>query len=138
MTTPSYIAGLDPQDSFAVLADAARTSGALGIVVCTWWRGHEPPTHSMPGTDQAFVLLGGACVLTVDGRDLPAATGELAFVPRGSRVTVRVTDEPCRVLVVLVPAGPEAYLATTAALPGISPATLIALAAEHGVAVHPR
>jgi quercetin dioxygenase-like cupin family protein len=135
---PAYVAGLGPQDTFAVLADAARTAGSLGILVCTWRAGAEPPPHSMPGTDQAFIVLAGACVLAVDGRELEAATGELVFVPRGSPVTTRVTEGPCRVLVVLAPAGPEAYLATASALPGISPATLIALAAELGVVIHPR
>jgi quercetin dioxygenase-like cupin family protein len=134
---PAYVAGPDPGDTFAVLADATRTGGTVGIVVCTWTAGREPSPHTMPGTDQTFVLLGGGCVLTVDGRDLPVGAGQLAFVPRGSRVAVRVAGA-CRVLVVLVPPGPEAYLATASALPGTSPATLIALAADHGVVVHPR
>jgi quercetin dioxygenase-like cupin family protein len=90
----------------------------------------------MPRTDQAFLVLSGGCVLTVDGADRTAGTGDLAFVPRGSPVAVRITDGPCRVLVVLAPAGPETYLATASALPGMNPATLISLAADHGVIVH--
>jgi quercetin dioxygenase-like cupin family protein len=133
---PAYIAGPDPGEPFAVLADAARTGGALGIVVCTWRAGRTPPPHSMPRTDQAFLVLSGACVFTVDGADRPARTGDLAFVPRGSPMAVRVTDGPCRVLVVLAPAGPEAYLATASALPDLNAATLIALAADHDVIVH--
>lgn len=137
MTPPAYVVGFDPDDPFAVLADATRTAGSLAIVVSTWRPGEEPPSHSMPRTDQVFVVLAGACVLTVDASQLHVGAGELAFVPRGTRVAVQVTDESCRVLMVLAPAGPEAYLATASALPGISPATLIALAADHGVVVHP-
>jgi len=129
---------VDPHDSFAVLADAARTGGAVGIVVCVWEAGQEPPPHTMPGTDQVFVVLGGGCVLAVDGHDLRVGPGEVAFVPRGSRVAARADGAGCRMLVVLVPPGPEAYLATVSALPGISPATLLGLAADHGVVVHPR
>ena len=135
---PAYIAGLDPDEPFAVLADATRTAGALGIVVCTWRAGQSPPPHSMPRTDQALLVLEGACVVTVDGDDTLLGAGDLAFVPRGSPVGVRVDDGPCRVLVVLTPAGPEAYLATASALPGLSPATLISLAADHGVVIHHR
>ena len=133
---PAYIAGLDPSEPFAVLADATRTAGSLGIVVCTWRAAQTPPPHSMPRTDQAFLVLAGACVLTVDGDERPVGIGDLAFVPRGSPVAVRVTAGPCRVLVVLAPAGPEAYLATASALPGMSPTTLISLAADHGVVIH--
>ncbi|MEV0132198.1 cupin domain-containing protein [Dactylosporangium sp. NPDC050688] len=136
---PAYVAGVDPEDTFAVLADATRTGGSVGIVVCAWEPGQEPPPHTMPGTDQVFVMLGGGrCVLTVDGRDLDLGAGQAAYVPRGSRVAVRVAGGACRVLVVLVPPGPEAYLATVSALPGTSPGTLITLAADHGVLVHPR
>lgn len=138
MTPHPYVSGSDPQDRFAVLADATRTAGSLGIVVCTWGPGEEPPPHSMPRTDQAFVVLAGTCQLIVDDRVLPVTTGELAFVPGGSRVVLRVTDGPCRMLVVFTPAGPEAYLATSSALPAISAATRIALAADHGVMLHPR
>jgi quercetin dioxygenase-like cupin family protein len=135
---PAYIAGLDPDEPFAVLADAARTGGALGIVVCTWRAGQTPPPHSMPRTDQVLLVLAGACVLTVDGDERPAGIGDLAYVPRGSAVAVRVTDGPCRVLIVLTPAGPEAYLATASALPGMNSTTLISLAADHGVVLHRR
>lgn len=134
----AYVAGVDPEDTFAVLADATRTGGAVGIVVCAWEPGQEPPPHTMPGTDQVFVLLGGWCVLTVDDRALDLGAGQVAYVPRGSRVAVRAGGGGCRVLVVLVPPGPEAYLATVSALPGTSPGTLITLAADHGVLVHPR
>jgi quercetin dioxygenase-like cupin family protein len=120
-----------------VLADAARTGGTLGVVVSTWPAGREPPPHSMPGTDQAFVILAGQCTLTVDDRSVAARPGVLVFAPAGSRIKVRVADESCRVLCILVPAGPEAYLATVSALPAIDPATLLALAADHGVRLHP-
>jgi quercetin dioxygenase-like cupin family protein len=133
----AFSSGLSPDDPFAVLADAARTGGALGVVVSTWPAGREPPPHSMPGSDQAFVVLAGQCVLTIDDRSFPAEPGDLVFAPGGSRVEVRVADESCRVLCILVPAGPEAYLATASALPAINPATLLALAADHGVRLHP-
>ena len=133
-----FSSGSDPDDPFAVLADAARTDGALGVVVSTWSAGREPPPHSMPSTDQAFVILAGRCVLTVDDGSFPAGPGDLVFAPRGSRISVRVVGESCRVLFVFIPAGPEGYLATASALPGINPATLLALAADHGVRLHPR
>ena len=134
--TAAFLSGLDPDDTFAVLADAARTAGALGAVVCTWPEGRRP-LLTMPRTDQAYVVLAGSCVLTIDDRSFEAGPGGLAFVPRGSRLGIRVVEASCRVLIVLVPAGPEAYLAAASALPGISPATLIALAADHGVLLHP-
>jgi quercetin dioxygenase-like cupin family protein len=133
----SFSSGLDPDDPFAVLADAARTDGSVSVVVSTWTAGREPPTHSMPGSDQAHVILAGRCVLTVDDGVFPAKPGDLVFAPRGSRISVRVVDDSCRVLSFFVPAGPEAYLATASALPGINPATLLALAADHGVRLHP-
>ena len=130
-----YVAGFGPEETFAVLADAARTQGAMGIVLCTWEAAGEPSPHTMPDTDQAFVGLSGACAL---GDGLAIGPGQVAVVPRGSPVAVRVTDGPCRVLVILTPAGPEAYLSAASALPLLSSATLIALAADHGVVLHPR
>ncbi|MET7393323.1 cupin domain-containing protein [Dactylosporangium sp. NPDC005572] len=137
MTPRAYVAGPGPHDPFAVLADATRTAGALGVVVCAWRPGEEPAPHSMPGTDQALVVLDGACALTVDGEPLHATAGVLAFVPRGARLSVRVTGEPCRVLRILAPAGAETYLATAAAVPGLGAAALLPLAADHGVVLHP-
>ena len=136
MPTP-FSSSSGPDDPFAVLADAARTGCALGIVVSTWTAGREPPPHSMPSTDQAFVLLAGRCVLTIDGAAFPAGPEDLVFAPRGSRISARVVGKSCRVLCVVVPAGAETYLATASALPGINPATLLALAADHGVRLHP-
>ena len=136
MSLASFVVRLRPGEPFAVLTDSLRTGGTLGVVACTWSPGSEPPPHTLPGADRAFLVTAGACRLRVGDEEYDAWPDDLVFVPRGHRLTVTALEET-RATVVVTPAGAEAWLAAVA-VPDRDAATALGIALDHGVQVHLR
>lgn len=131
-----FVVHAEPDETLAVLADRARTDGALGVVDCRWARGAEPPPHTIARADRLLLVTDGACRVRLDQQEHDVGRGGLAFVPRGVRLSLEVTTDTCRVTMVVVPAGAEAWFA--AALPGLPADVALRLATDHGVTLHPR
>ena len=94
--------------TFAALADAERTAGALSVVVSTVTSADLTPPHTHEREDETFVVLEGRCIFTVDGRSHDAGAGDLVFAPRGLPHSVRVVGRQARLLTVLTPVGSRA------------------------------
>lgn len=136
MSPEPYVVEVSPLEEFAVLADAVRTGGVLGVVVSAWEPGREPPPHTLLRSDRVLLVTDGRCRVRVGAREHEVGAGAVLFVPRGTRFALTAYDG-CRVTTVLAPAGPEAWLAAVAA-PDVPFASVLEVAAEHGIVVHPR
>ena len=91
-----------------VKALAADTGGRLGVVETEIPAGHGPPLHVHRQEDEAFYVLSGT-VDVVCGEDRHRAqAGAFVYLPRGVPHTfLGVSDEPSRVLAIVVPGGLE-------------------------------
>ncbi|KTG09420.1 hypothetical protein AUR64_16720 [Haloprofundus marisrubri] len=93
--------------------DATQTEGAFSLIEHTAPAGWETPYHVHHGEDELFYVLEGAidCYYGEDGAEmLHAEANDTVFLPRdiphGFRV---VSDEQCRMLIQLTPAGFEGF-----------------------------
>lgn len=125
------------ETTFAALADAERTAGAVAVVVSTVTSADLTPPHSHEREDETFVVLEGRCVFTIGGETYDAGAGDLVFAPRGLPHSFRVVGERARLLTVLTPGGLESFFAVLAARPDLDGQALLGLAADYGVAIHP-
>jgi quercetin dioxygenase-like cupin family protein len=92
----------------AVLARAAETGGALGAVETAISPGHSTPLHVHRDEDEAFYVLAGAVDFLCGEERFRAEVGAFVYLPRGIPHTfLGVSEEPARVLVLLLPAGLE-------------------------------
>jgi quercetin dioxygenase-like cupin family protein len=122
--------------TFAALADAERTAGALAVVVSTVTPAHPTPRHSHEREDETFVVLEGRCVFRIGDQTYDAGTGDLVFAPRGLPHSFRVVGDQARLLTVLTPGGLENFFAVLAARPDLDAQALMGLAADYGVTIH--
>lgn len=77
--------------------------------------GFGPPRHIHHREDETFVILAGQCDFISGGERFRRGSGEMAFIPRGTEHTFKVVSpEPCRHLVILMPAGFEGFFAEMA------------------------
>lgn len=136
MQPAPYVVQVGPVEEFAVLADVLRTGGVLGVVTSAWVPGREPPPHTLLRSDRVLLVTAGRCRVRLGDGEHDVATGAALFVPRGTRFALTALGR-CRVVTVLAPAGPEAWLAAVAA-PDVPVASVLEVAAEHGIVVHPR
>lgn len=120
-TTPSLTAEDGGQALWSVgvlmvvKADAESTGGAFALIDHVAPPGYESPYHVHHAEDELFYVLEGEidCYYGEDGEEaLLAGPNDTVFLPRdiphGFRV---VSDEPCRMLVQLTPAGLEEFFA---------------------------
>jgi quercetin dioxygenase-like cupin family protein len=139
MTIQPFRSCAPDEAPFAVLADAARTAGRLGVVVSTVPPGLVVEPHCHHREDESFVLLSGTCTVTVGDEELVATPGSLVFAPRGIPHALRVGDDgPARMLTIVTPGGLESFFATLAGRPDLDPQALLSLAADYGVDLRPR
>lgn len=139
---PGYLAPLDV--TVNVLVRALDTEGAWALVDYTMPPGFAgPPAHTHPRSTEAFYGLEGITTLEVEGRVAALAPGEIAVVPPGVLHRFwNASDRPARHLVLLTPAGFEAYFDDLAELvtsegtwPPSSPEALQALMARHDIRI---
>jgi quercetin dioxygenase-like cupin family protein len=85
VTVEPFRASPAPGTHFAALADAARTGGALGVVLSRCDPDRPVPPHTHTGEDETVVVQAGGCVLTIAGTEFPAAAGDLVFARAAGR-----------------------------------------------------
>ena len=128
-----------------VKTTSADTRGRLTLVEFLNPAGFAPPLHRHREEDELFYIISGRATFRCDGHELPAAPGDIVFLPAGLPHTFLVSrDEPLRVLQITTPAGFEAFAAAVGEPararrlpePGpVDPAALARIAAEYGVEI---
>jgi mannose-6-phosphate isomerase-like protein (cupin superfamily) len=124
-----------------ILATAAQTGGAFGLVHMEVAVGHGPPLHIHHAEDEAFWILEGHLTVRCGDAEFAAGPGSFVYTPRGVPHTFRLEgDAPARRLVLLTPGGGEGFFVTAgrpAEGPGLPPpappdvATLAAVAVQY-------
>lgn len=124
-----------------ILATAAQTGGAFGLVHMEVGAGHGPPLHIHRAEDEAIYVLAGRLTVRCGDAEFAAGPGAFFYTPRGVAHTFRLEgDAPVRLLVLLTPGGGEGFFRDAgrpAAGPGLPPpappdlATLGAVAAQY-------
>lgn len=101
---PLFVAAADG----SIKARAAGTGGALGLVETSIPAGHSPPLHVHRHEHEAFYVLTGTVDFFCGDEQFRARAGGFVFLPRGVPHTfVGISEEPSRVLVLLLPGGLE-------------------------------
>lgn len=100
---------------YKVVVSPEDTEGRLSVTDSISPANSGPPQHVHHDADEIFIVLSGEHTFWVDGETFTRGPGEIAFVPRGVPHTFRTyPDGPSRHLIVLAPAGFEAYFAEVA------------------------
>ena len=125
--------------SIAVRLRAADTDGRMGLIEQVIPGGFPGPAlHVHPEFEETFFVLDGTLAFRVDDQAWEGGPGTVAHIPRGVPHTfANPRDEPAHVLVVVTPAGFEAYFEALAAAiadrGGFPPVgELVALGIAHG------
>jgi quercetin dioxygenase-like cupin family protein len=91
-----------------VKARAGDTGGALGLVETVIPHRHSAPLHVHAHEDEAFYVLAGAIDFVCGDQRFRAEAGAFVYLPRGIPHTfLGISEEPSRVLVLLLPGGLE-------------------------------
>ncbi|MHA6780317.1 cupin domain-containing protein [Pseudonocardia saturnea] len=106
-------------DSVTVKADTPRTNGSLTIVELTVGPGSGPALHRHLREDEVWYVLDGEFRFKAGDAMLRAATGGMAFGPRGTPHNFQnIGATPGRLLIITSPSGLERFFEQSAALPG--------------------
>jgi quercetin dioxygenase-like cupin family protein len=116
-------------DTLNVLGDAQRvkltgddTQGRFTLIENENPPGTTLPVHLHRNEDEVFYVLEGRVEFDVAGERVVAEPGATVFLPQGVPHTWRVVgEEPARMLIMLMPAGLEAYFRELSALPADGP-----------------
>lgn len=93
-----------------VHAEAATTEGAFSLIeTAEATPGDGPPLHVHRDCAESFLVLAGAYVMHLDGREFACPAGSFVYVPRGMRHTFRSAAEGSRKLNLYTPAGMVGY-----------------------------
>jgi mannose-6-phosphate isomerase-like protein (cupin superfamily) len=92
-----------------VMAGAADTGGAYELIQETRAVEGGPTPHVHRERDEGFLVLEGRYRFVRGDDETEVAVGAFVFVPRGTRHTFRTLALPSRVLIVVAPAGLDAY-----------------------------
>jgi mannose-6-phosphate isomerase-like protein (cupin superfamily) len=87
------------------LATARETNGSFELIEDQRNGGDGPAPHIHRHSDEAFYVLEGRFRFDRGSETIEAATGDLLFVPRGTRHRYRAVTDGSRVLILYVPAG---------------------------------
>ena len=101
---------------FHVLLEGGETGGSIGLFTETVPGPAGPPMHVHDDADEALFLLKGEARVVAGGKEKTIKEGEVAFAPKGSEHTFRVTSENGgKFLIMLTPAGFEGFFEAVAA-----------------------
>jgi mannose-6-phosphate isomerase-like protein (cupin superfamily) len=106
-----------------VKADAATTGGVVSVLEATEPAGFGPPTHIHEDAAEAFYVLDGEYVMTLDGEEHRCPAGTFIFIPAGVPHGFRVAHAPSRKLNFYFPAAMTGYFDDLAAALGRSDVT---------------
>lgn len=94
---------------WTMLASSALTSGAFELFQEVRPTTGGPPPHVHRERDEAFYVLEGRYAFVRDQDEVELLPGEFIFVPRGTRHHYRTLVAPSRTLILVAPAGLEAF-----------------------------
>lgn len=156
MTVPgtlSRVAGTDPYAvgpgegrqidlgtgfAVAVKADEERTGGVVSVLETEEPPGFGPPLHVHHDCAEAFYVLEGEYVMTLDERDVVCPAGSFVFIPRGVRHGFRTGERSSRKLNFYFPASMVGYfdeLAAALERESVSDEELAEIAAAHAMEI---
>jgi quercetin dioxygenase-like cupin family protein len=92
-----------------VVATAAETNGAFGLMEQWAPEGFSPPLHVHHREDSAIIVLEGRLVVRRGDDELVAMPGGTAFLPRDVPHTFLVTSEQAHFYELVTPGGIEAF-----------------------------
>jgi mannose-6-phosphate isomerase-like protein (cupin superfamily) len=98
-----------------VKADAASTAGVVSVLEATEPPGFGPPIHVHEDAAEAFFVLDGEYVMSLDGEDNRCPAGSFVFIPVGAPHSFRVGEVPSRKLNFYFPAAMTPYFDDLAA-----------------------
>ena len=98
-----------------VKADAASTAGVVSVLEATEPPGFGPPIHVHEDAAEAFFVLDGEYVMSLDGEDHRCPAGSFVFIPVGVPHGFRVGDVASRKLNFYFPAAMTPYFDDLAA-----------------------
>lgn len=131
-------------DTLNVLGDAQRvkltgedTQGRFTLIENENPPGTTLPVHVHRNEDEVFYVIEGRVEFDVAGERVVGESGATVFLPQGVPHTWRVVGEvPARMLIMLMPAGLEAYFRELSALPADGPPDveqILAISERYGI-----
>jgi quercetin dioxygenase-like cupin family protein len=127
------------------LATGDQTQGRFALIDALTRKGNCPPRHIHHNEDESFYILEGEITAWIGNQTIRGAAGTLIFGPRGVPHSFEIHSDQVRMLILLTPAGLEAYfkqfctpaLALTlpppAEVPYAEVQKLIAVASKYGI-----
>ena len=98
-----------------VKADAGSTRGVVSVLEATEPAGFGPPIHVHNDADEAFYVLEGEYVMSLEGDEHRCPAGSFVFIPAGVPHGFRVGEAASRKLNVYFPAAMTGYFDDLAA-----------------------
>ena len=98
-----------------VKASVAETAGVVSVLEAEEPPGFGPPIHVHHDCAEAFYVLEGEYIMTLDDRELVCPAGSFVFIPQGARHGFRVGNMASRKLNFYFPASMIGYFDDLAA-----------------------
>lgn len=98
-----------------VKASEVETAGVVSVLEAEEPPGFGPPAHVHHDCAEAFYVLEGEYVMTLEDREFVCPAGSFVFIPQGARHGFRVGDVPSRKLNFYFPAAMIGYFDELAA-----------------------
>ena len=117
-----------------VKASAEETGGVVSVLENEEPPGFGPPIHVHHDCAEAFYVLAGEYIMSLEDREVVCPAGSFIFIPRGARHGFRVGDVPSRKLNFYFPASMVGYfddLAETIRRDEVSESELADIADAH-------
>jgi len=120
--------------NWTIVAAAADTSGAYELFEETRPETGGPPPHVHREHEESFIVLEGRYIFTRGVDEIEVGPGEVVLIPRGTRHHFRSVLAPSRTLILIAPAGLEAFfreMGTRIAAGATALEAMAALSARH-------
>ena len=91
------------------LATGEDTHGQFGLIEAVGRRGGDAPPHIHHREDEIFYVLEGEIVFSINDRTIKGTPGTMIFLPRDVRHSFTIESEQYRMLILVTPAGFEAW-----------------------------
>ena len=121
-----------------VKADSDSTGGVVSVLEASEPAGFGPPVHVHDDADEAFYVLEGEYLMSLDGSEFRCPAGSFIFIPRGVPHGFTVGDVPSRKLNFYFPAAMVGYfddLAGALARADVSEEELASIAQAHSMEI---
>ena len=91
------------------LATSEDTHGQFALIEAVGRKGSDAPPHIHHREDEIFYILEGEIVFSVNNRTIKGTPGTMIFLPRDVRHSFTIESEKYRMLILVTPAGFEAW-----------------------------